>query len=112
LEAKGGSASLGPPGPVNKRKRRVGMQGNKLYVGNLSYSATREQLEDLFAKYGEVKQVTIIEGRGFGFVEMADSSEAEKAKEELNGTEFKGRPLRIDEARPPRSSPRREFRRY
>ncbi|HHT9105697.1 MAG TPA: RNA recognition motif domain-containing protein [Candidatus Wujingus californicus] len=79
------------------------MQGSKLYVGNLSYSVTKERLDELFAKYGEVKQVTIIEGKGFGFVEMSNQSEANKAKEALNNTEFEGRTLNIDEARPPKS---------
>ncbi len=78
------------------------MQGSKLYVGNLSYSVTNEQLEELFSKHGEVKQVNIIEGRGFGFVEMSDPSEAEKAKEALDGSDFDGRTLKVDEARPPR----------
>ncbi len=88
------------------------MQGSKLYVGNLSYSATNEQLQELFAAHGEVKQVNVIEGKGFGFVEMSSAEEAEKAKEALNGTEFLGRTLRVDEARPPRNRERREFRRY
>ena len=88
------------------------MQGSKLYVGNLSYSVTKEHLEELFSDYGEVRQVNIIEGRGFGFVEMSNQSEAEKAKEALNGSEFKGRTLRVDEARPPRSRQRRDYRRY
>jgi RNA recognition motif-containing protein len=88
------------------------MQGSKLYVGNLSYSATNEQLQELFSTHGEVKQVNVIEGKGFGFVEMSSSEEAEKAKEALNGTEFLGRTLRVDEARPPRNRERREFRRY
>jgi RNA recognition motif-containing protein len=82
------------------------MQGSKLYVGNLSYSVTKERLDELFAKYGEVKQVTIIEGKGFGFVEMSNQSEANKAKEALNNTEFEGRTLNIDEARPPKSRDR------
>lgn len=78
------------------------MQGSKLYVGNLSYSVTNEQLEKLFSNYGEVKQVNIIEGKGFGFVEMGSNSEAKKAKEVLNGYEFEGRTLKVDEARPPK----------
>lgn len=82
------------------------MQGSKLYVGNLTYSVTNEQLQELFAEYGEVKHVNIIEGKGFGFVEMGTPEEAQKAKDELNGTEFLGRTMRIDEARPPRSGPR------
>ncbi len=78
------------------------MQGSKLYVGNLSYSVTKEELEELFGDYGEVKNVNIVEGRGFGFVEMASSEEAEKAMNGLNGTDFKGRTMRVDEARPRR----------
>ena len=54
------------------------MENNKLYVGNLSYSVTNDQLEDLFTNYGEVINTNIIDGKGFGFVEMASSSEAEK----------------------------------
>jgi len=79
------------------------MQGNKLYVGNLTYSVTGSQLEELFSSYGEVKDATVIEGRGFGFVEMADSAAADKAKEALDGTDFQGRTLKINEARPRRS---------
>lgn len=83
------------------------MQGSKLYVGNLSYSVTNEQLEELFANQGTVNSVNIIEGKGFGFVEMSSPQEAEKAMEALNNTEFNGRPLKIDEARP--QKPRRDF---
>lgn len=83
------------------------MQGSKLYVGNLSYSVTNDQLEELFANQGTVNSVNIIEGKGFGFVEMSSSEEAEKAMEALNNTEFNGRPLKIDEARP--QKPRRDF---
>jgi RNA recognition motif-containing protein len=79
------------------------MQGSKLYVGNLSYSVTVEQLTELFSGYGEVREVNIIEGRGFGFVEMSSQSEAESAKAALNDSEFEGRVLKVDEARPPRS---------
>lgn len=88
------------------------MKGSKLYVGNLSYSVTNEQLEELFANYGEVVQVNIIEGKGFGFVEMSNSVEAEKAREVLNGSDFEGRTLKVDEARPsrPKSGQRRDFR--
>jgi len=86
------------------------MQGSKLYVGNLSYSVTKEQLQELFSNHGEVKEVNIIEGRGFGFVEMSSPSEAEKAKEALDGSDLEGRTLKVDEARPPRE--RRDYRRY
>jgi RNA recognition motif-containing protein len=88
------------------------MQGSKLYVGNFSYSVTKEQLKELFSNYGEVKEVNVIEGRGFGFVEMSSSSEAEKAKEALNGSDLEGRTLKVDEARPPRSREGRDYRRY
>jgi len=86
------------------------METSKLYVGNLTYSVTEQQLEELFSQYGEVKSVRVIERKGFGFVEMGSPEEADKAKEELNETEFEGRTMKIDEARPPR--PRREFKRY
>ena len=75
---------------------------SKLYVGNLSYSTTSEQLKDLFAGYGEVKSVNIIQGKGFGFVEMGDEGQAEAAKQALNGSDFSGRTMRVDEARPPK----------
>jgi RNA recognition motif-containing protein len=80
------------------------MAGKKLYVGNLNYSVTNEELQDLFADYGTVDSVNVIEGKGFGFVEMATDAEAEKAKKELNETSFKGRAMRVDEANPPASS--------
>ena len=79
------------------------MEGSKLYVGNLGYSVTNEQLEELFGGHGQVKQVNVIESKGFGFVEMSSPEEAEKAKQALDGTDFKGRTLKVDEARPPRS---------
>ena len=78
------------------------MQISKLYVGNLKYSVGSEQLKQLFSGYGEVKEVRVIEGKGFGFVEMSNSQEAEQAREALNGSDFEGRTMRVDEARPPR----------
>jgi RNA recognition motif-containing protein len=83
------------------------MQGNKLYVGNLNYAVKEEQLKELFENHGTVQSVNIIEGKGFGFVEMSTNEEAEAAKEALNNQEFQGRPLKIDEARP--RQPRRDF---
>ena len=88
------------------------MQGSKLYVGNLNYATTSEQLKELFGNYGTVKSVNIIEGRGFGFVEMGNQSEAEKAKEALDGSDCQGRTLKVDEARPPKERPRRDSRAY
>ena len=93
------------------------MQGSKLYVGNLTYSVTNQQLEELFSAHGQVKEVKIIEGKGFAFVEMSTPSEAEIAKDALNNTDYQGRTLKIDEARPPKSRDnnrerRGGFRRY
>ena len=65
------------------------MAGNRLYVGNLKYSVTDEQLTGLFSNYGEVKEVNVIVGKGFGFVTMSNDDEATAAKEALNGTDFK-----------------------
>jgi RNA recognition motif-containing protein len=78
------------------------MQGTKLFVGNLSYSVDREKLKEMFAEYGEVANVNVIEGKGFGFVEMVTKEGAEKAKTGLNGTQLQGRTLNVDEARPQR----------
>ncbi len=74
----------------------------KLYVGNLPYSVTQEDLEQLFGQYGEVHSVNVImdrmtgKPRGFAFVEMED---ADKAMQELNGKELQGRALTVNEAR-------------
>jgi len=77
----------------------------KIYVGNLSYQTTEDELNDLFKEYGEVSSVNIIKDRytdrskGFGFVEMLTDAEAEKAIENLNETEIKERKLRVNQAR-------------
>ncbi|KJJ84979.1 RNP-1 like RNA-binding protein [Candidatus Omnitrophus magneticus] len=76
------------------------MEGSKLYVGNLKYSVTSAELNELFGKYGQVKEAAVINGRGFGFVEMSTPEEAEKAQTDLNGKDFQGRALVINEARP------------
>jgi len=78
------------------------MSGSKLFVGNLDFSVTEEEVRTLFGNYGTVQEVSIIPGRGFGFVEMAESEAAQQAKEALNETEFHGRNLRVDEAHPPK----------
>ncbi len=78
------------------------MQGRKLFIGNLDYTVSRDDLAELFATYGEVREVSVIEGKGFGFIEMSNQSEAEAAKKELNESFFKGRTIRVDEAKPPR----------
>ena len=78
------------------------MQVSKLYVGNLSYSVTSEQLKELFSNHGQVNDVRIIDGKGFGFVEMSSIDEAESAKNALDGSEYEGRTMKVDEARPKR----------
>jgi RNA recognition motif-containing protein len=89
------------------------MQGNKLYVGNLNYAVSSQELTDLFSNYGQVESLNIIEGKGFGFVEMANQAEAETAKEKLDGYMLKGRALKVNEAKPRNNSPRGNFsRRY
>jgi len=88
------------------------MQSSKLYVGNFSYSMTDDKLEKLFSQFGQVKSVNIIGNKGFGFIEMTSTADAEKAKEALDGSDFEGRTIRVDEARPQNSRPKRSFRRY
>ena len=78
----------------------------KLYVGNLSYQVDSSELEQLFAQHGQVLSAQVINDRdtgrskGFGFVEMADDSEAEAAIAALNGFQHGGRALTVNEARP------------
>lgn len=76
------------------------MQSSNLYVGNLSYSVTGEDLRELFSQFGDVKEAKVIGDRGFGFVEMKTTEEASKAIEELNETEYEGRTIKVNEARP------------
>jgi RNA recognition motif-containing protein len=77
----------------------------RIFVGNLPFSATEAQLNELFAKHGEVVSAEIVKdrftdrSRGFGFVEMADKSAADAAIAALNGYEMDGRPLTVNEAR-------------
>ena len=78
----------------------------KIYIGNMSYATTEDELRQAFESYGEVLSVNIIMDRdsgrpkGFGFVEMASNDEAAAAIEGLNGKEFGGRTLNVNEARP------------
>ena len=75
------------------------MANKSLYVGNLSYSTTEEDLRTFFEPWGPVSEVRIIQGRGFGFVDVPDDKAA-AAIEETNGKEFQGRTLTVSEARP------------
>src|ERR1700733_6179070 len=78
----------------------------KLYVGGLAYGITEKELEELFAEYGTIVSTAVIKDRdsgqskGFGFVEMADDSEAKAAMAALNGKEVSGRSIMVNEARP------------
>jgi RNA recognition motif-containing protein len=76
----------------------------KLYVGNLSFSSSEDEMRDLFEQHGKVSSVNVItdretgRSRGFGFVEMDEASEADAAMEALDGRDFGGRNLRVNEA--------------
>jgi len=77
-----------------------------IFVGNLSYRTTQDELHTAFAQYGGVERVNIVtdrdsgQSRGFAFVEMRDAAEAQAAISHLNGTELNGRVLNVNEARP------------
>ncbi|HRN77804.1 MAG TPA: RNA-binding protein [Candidatus Dependentiae bacterium] len=87
----------------------------KLYIGNLPYSATENELKDLFSQHGTVVSAKIItdkftgQSKGFGFVEMSSNDEGNAAIQGANGADFKGRNIKVNEARPvqPRSNDRR-----
>ena len=79
---------------------------SKLYVGNLPYSVTSNDLQDIFSKYGEVRSAEIVSYRetnrskGFGFVKFADDSSANSAIEALDGSELSGRTIKVNIAKP------------
>jgi len=81
--------------------------GSKLYVGNLSFDTSDQELEQAFSEFGEVVSAVIVRDRdtdrskGFGFVEFAQSADAQKARESMNGKELSGRTIKVDEAREP-----------
>jgi len=83
----------------------------KLYVGNLAFQTSSEDLQQLFAQAGTVQSASVIEdrdtgrSRGFGFVEMASKEEGESAISQFNGKEFNGRNLTVNEARPREERP-------
>jgi len=85
-----------------------------IYVGNLPWSATEEEIRDLFSQFGDVSSVKLVSDRetgrprGFGFVEMEDAAAA-KAVEALEGSEFGGRTLRVNEAKPREPRPQRKW---
>lgn len=83
----------------------------KLYVGNLAYAVTDDRLREHFAQHGSVVSARVItdkftgRSKGFGFVEMASDADAHKAMTALNGTDFEGRNIVVNEARPPAPRP-------
>lgn len=84
-----------------------------IYVGNLSFKATEEDLRQAFAQFGEVSSVSIVKdresgrSRGFAFVEMPDANQANEAIQKLNETEIAGRSVTVNEARPRTDRPRK-----
>lgn len=79
--------------------------GRKLFIGNLAFDVTSQDLEALFAQAGSCESAAVItdretgRSRGFGFVEMASNGEAQNAIQQFDGQDFKGRPLKVNEAR-------------
>ncbi|MBK1716563.1 RNA recognition motif domain-containing protein [Thiocystis violacea] len=84
-----------------------------IYVGNLAYNVTQEELRDAFGAYGEISSVNLItdkftgSSKGFGFVEMPNNSEADAAIKGLNETPLKGRNLKVNQAKPREERPSR-----
>lgn len=89
--------------------------GKRLYIGGLPWKTTDDALKAHFSQVGEVESVSIITDRmtgrskGFGFVEMVNDEDAQKAVEMFHGKEFEGRTLTVNEARPMEERPKREF---
>jgi len=105
-----------PIGLWPKGKEVIGVSnGKKLYVGNLPYSLTSDQLREMFTEAGSIVDVVVISDRatgrskGFGFVEFATDAEAAKAVEMLNGKDIQGRPLVVNVARPKEENPRPSY---
>src|SRR6266404_6265313 len=101
------SAGIVPTVPLEKASRPLGgYVGKKLYVGNLPFSATEQDLSETFAECGTVDSVKIITDRdtgrskGFGFVEMSTDDEAQKAISKFNGADYGGRAMTVNEAKP------------
>jgi len=85
----------------------------RIFVGNIPYTSTGDDLSELFGEFGEVNDARVITDRGtgrskgFGFVDMPNDSDANEAMKSLNGSDFNGRPLTVNEARPRNDGPRR-----
>jgi RNA recognition motif-containing protein len=84
-----------------------------IYVGNLAYSVTEDELRDAFGAYGEISSVSVItdkysgQSKGFGFVEMPNNAEADAAIKALNETALKGRNIKVNQAKPRSDRPQR-----
>jgi RNA recognition motif-containing protein len=95
-----------------------GVNALKIYVGNLSYSSSEDDIRTAFSQFGTVDSVDVIidrnsgRSKGFGFVEMSDAAEAKAAIEGLNGKDLDGRALNVNEARPRAERPQRSTYRY
>jgi RNA recognition motif-containing protein len=93
------------------RRNKEIIKQMKLYVGNLSFSTTGEDLEELFGQVGSVQSANVVEdretgrSRGFGFVEMSSKEEGENAISEFNGKDLNGRSLTVNEAKPRENRP-------
>ena len=85
----------------------------RIYIGNMPYGVSSEDLSELFGEYGHVQDATVIMDRetgrskGFGFIEMPNNSEADRAIKELNSTQLQGRMITVNQARPRGDRPRR-----
>jgi cold-inducible RNA-binding protein len=93
-----------------RKNRKEGTLKN-IFVGNLSFNTSEDELRQIFETYGQVERVSILtdretgRSRGFGFVEMANAEEGEKAIAGLNGSQFGGRTINVNEARPKADRP-------
>jgi len=85
----------------------------KIYVGNIAFNATEQDLRDFFSEYGEIESLKIMKdnfterSKGFGFIEMVDENDAKKSISSLNGKSFMGKTLKVSEARPQRPQQKR-----
>ena len=85
-----------------------------IYVGNLPYGVTEDDLKEAFSEHGEVESVNLItdkfsgQSKGFGFIEMSNNSEADKAIKALNESELKGRNIKVNQAKPREQRPQRK----
>jgi RNA recognition motif-containing protein len=86
-----------------------------IYVGNLSYEVTEDEVKDIFSPHGEISSLSIIkdkysgQSKGFGFIEMPNQAEAEEAIKALNESELKGRNIKVNQAKPKEERPKRRY---